>query len=111
MTKITTFFSEISHQTLTNEFLKIAQITQIWHRAKFYFTRISNIWYLITVPQMKKIHLAIMEECDCVIGERSPPQPPPITDGSMYCPVCRCRLEADELEAHLAREMHELALL
>ena len=42
---------------------KIATITQNWGRDKFYFTCISSRWYLIMVPNMKKIHLAIMEEC------------------------------------------------
>ena len=30
-------------------------ITQIWHQAKFYFTCISGLWYLIMVSNMKKI--------------------------------------------------------
>ena len=34
-----------------------------WEKAKFYFTCISSSWYLIMVCNMKKIHLAIMEEC------------------------------------------------
>ena len=34
----------------------IAIITQIWHRAKCYFTYIRNTWYLITVPHMNKIN-------------------------------------------------------
>ena len=37
MNKITTFFSEISQQTL-NIYEKMAKITQIGHKAKFYFT-------------------------------------------------------------------------
>ena len=64
MNNITTFFSDISQQTLNIKFYeKIAIITQIWHRAKFYFTSIHGSWYMIMVPNMKKIHLAIMEEC------------------------------------------------
>ena len=55
---------------------KVAIITLIWRRAKYYFTCISNVWYLIIVPNMnkfttffsvisnmKKIHAAIIEEC------------------------------------------------
>ena len=42
---------------------KIAIIIPIWHRDKFYFTCISGPWYLITVPNMKKIDPAIIEEC------------------------------------------------
>ena len=42
---------------------QIAIMTQIWHRAKFYFTCISSPWCMITVPNMKKIHPGIMEEC------------------------------------------------
>ena len=61
MNKITTFFFEISQQT-HKIYEKIA-ITQIWHRAKFYLTCISGPWYLIMVPNMNKIHPAIMEEC------------------------------------------------
>ena len=61
MNKITTFFSEISQVLKSYE--KIAIITQIWHRAKFYFTCINGPWYLIMVRNMKKIHLAIMGEC------------------------------------------------
>ena len=32
-------------------------------KAKFYFTGISDPWYLIIIPGMNKIHPAIMEEC------------------------------------------------
>ena len=42
---------------------KIAINTQIWHKAKFYFMCIRRQWYLIMVPNMKKIHPAVMEEC------------------------------------------------
>ena len=42
---------------------KIAIITHIWHRAKFYFTCNHNTWYLIMVPNVRKIHLVITEEC------------------------------------------------
>ena len=48
----TTFF-EISQQTL-KIYEKIAIITQIWHKAKFYFICISSLCYLIMVPNMKK---------------------------------------------------------
>ena len=34
----------------------IAIITQIWHRAKYYFTCVRNTWYLIIVPNMNKIN-------------------------------------------------------
>ena len=34
---------------------KVAIITQIWHRAKYYFTSMSNEWYLITVTNMTTI--------------------------------------------------------
>ena len=44
MHKINPFFSEISKQ------IQVARITQIWHRAKCYFTSMSNASYLITVP-------------------------------------------------------------
>ena len=62
MNNITTFCSEISQQTL-EMYEKIAIINQIGHSAKFYFTSISGPWYLIMVPEMMKMHLAIMEEC------------------------------------------------
>ena len=39
---------------------KMAIITTIWHRAQFYSTYISNLWYLIMVTNMKKIHLVII---------------------------------------------------
>ena len=62
MTKIITFFSEISQQTLKID-EKIAIISQIWHSAKFCFTCFSSSWYQIMVPNMKEIHPVIMEEC------------------------------------------------
>ena len=31
---------------------KVAIISQIWNKAKYYFTSISNTWYLITVANM-----------------------------------------------------------
>ena len=34
---------------------KVPIITQIWLRAKCYFTSMSNAWYLISVPNMNKI--------------------------------------------------------
>ena len=34
---------------------KMVIITQIWHRAKLYFRSLSNLWYLVTVPNMNKI--------------------------------------------------------
>ena len=36
-------------------------ITQIWHRAKWYFACIGNKWYLITWPNMNKIHTFFSE--------------------------------------------------
>ena len=42
---------------------KIAIITHIWHRAKFYCTCISDPWYLIMVPNLKTIHPAIKKKC------------------------------------------------
>ena len=30
-------------------------ITQLLHRAKCYFTSMSNAWYMITIPNMNKI--------------------------------------------------------
>ena len=62
MNKITTYFSDILQQTL-KLYEKMATITQMWQTAKFHFTWISNPWYLIMVPNMKKVHPAIMEEC------------------------------------------------
>ena len=59
MKTITTFFSEVS-QTNSKFILKIAIITQIWHRTKFYFT--CSPWYMIMVPNMKNIYLTIMDE-------------------------------------------------
>ena len=59
--KITTFFSAISLQTL-KIYEKIAIISQIGHRAKFYFTCIYGPWYLIMIPNMKTIDLSSMEE-------------------------------------------------
>ena len=53
MNTITTFFSKISQQTL-----KVYEIM-----AKSYFTCLSRPWYLIMVPNMKKIHPATMKEC------------------------------------------------
>ena len=38
-------------------------ITQIGHRAKFYCMCISIQWYMFIVPNMRKIHLSIMDEC------------------------------------------------
>ena len=58
---ITTFFSDIT--TNTQNVWKNAIISQIWPRVEFYFTCISNPWYLITLPHMKEIHSAIMVEC------------------------------------------------
>ena len=34
---------------------QVAIITHIWHRDKYYFTSMSNTWYLITVPNMNNI--------------------------------------------------------
>ena len=47
----------------TQNLWNIAIITPIWDRAKFYFTCIIIIWYLIKMSNMKKIHWAIKEEC------------------------------------------------
>ena len=54
MNKINTFIG-ISC-TNTHNLWRMAIITQIWHRAKFYFTCIINPCSLIMVPDMKKIH-------------------------------------------------------
>ena len=35
--------------------ISLAIITQIWHRVKCNFTRISSAWYLITLPNVNKI--------------------------------------------------------
>ena len=59
---IITFFSEISQQTL-NIYEKLAIVSQMWQRGKFYFTHISSPWYMIKVPNVKEILPAIMEEC------------------------------------------------
>ena len=73
MNKITTFFSEISQQTFKiYDFFYI--ITQIWNRAKLYFTCISGPWYLIMVPNIKKIHSAVIKEC-ARMDERMGPVP------------------------------------
>ena len=50
------------HILLYRKCAKIDIITQIWHRAKFHFMCISGPCSLIMVPNIKKIHLAIMEE-------------------------------------------------
>ena len=50
---INPFFSETSQQTHKIE-ANIAIITEFWHRAKYYFTCISNTWYLINVSNMNK---------------------------------------------------------
>ena len=47
-----TKYEKVSQQTL-KIYEKMPTITQIWHRAKFYFTCISSPWYLIMVPNMK----------------------------------------------------------
>ena len=40
---------------------KVALTTHIWHRAKCYFTIMSNAWYLISVPNMNKISTCFSE--------------------------------------------------
>ena len=40
---------------ITTNTQKVTISTQIWHRAKSYFTCLSNAQYLITVPCMNKI--------------------------------------------------------
>ena len=62
MNKITAFFSKISQQTL-KMYDKIAIISQMCHRAKFYFTCTSGPRYLNLVLNMNKNHPVIMEEC------------------------------------------------
>ena len=64
MNKIITFFSEIAQ--IVKIYENITIITKIWDRDKFYFTCISGPWYLIMVPNMKKIHPTIMEECTMI---------------------------------------------
>ena len=51
MNKSNHFFSEISQHI---KFMK--NITKIWHRAKWYFTCVSNTWYINTVPNRNKIY-------------------------------------------------------
>ena len=60
--KITTFFYDISQQTL-NIYETIAIITEMWHRAKFYFTCISGPLNQIMVPNIKKIYPVTVQEC------------------------------------------------
>ena len=55
------FVSEISQQTHKIYNMYCPRITQIWHRAKCYFTCISHTWYLITVQNMNKINLFFSE--------------------------------------------------
>ena len=56
MNKINPFFSEMSQQ-IHKMYEQVAIITEIWHRARCYFTSMSNRWYmyLITVPNLNKI--------------------------------------------------------
>ena len=60
MNKLNLFFL-----TYCNKHMKfkknIAIITQTWLRAKWYFTYLSNTWYLITVLNMNKINLFFAE--------------------------------------------------
>ena len=53
MNKINTFFSELYQQTL-KIYEKIDIITQIWHRAKFYFKCINGPWDLIHSKQYEE---------------------------------------------------------
>ena len=52
--------SEISQQTL-KIYEQMAIITQMWYRAKFYFTCMCALWYLIMVPNTTTNYPAIME--------------------------------------------------
>ena len=57
MNKITTFSSEIAHQTL-----KIYEKCQNYSNLALSFTCISSPWYLIMVPNMNNIQPANMQE-------------------------------------------------
>ena len=59
MNKINPLSSEIANKNKMYE--KVAKITQIWHRAKCYFTSMSNIWYPITLPNMTTITTSFSE--------------------------------------------------
>ena len=74
--KINTFFSEIS---------KMAIIIQIWHRATFCFMCISGLGYMIMVPNMMKIYLAIMEECARTERDRRMDRTCSYIPGFRYC--------------------------
>ena len=52
MNTIDPFFSEISQQ-IHKMYEKVAIIIQIWHKAKSYFTSMSNTWYPITTNMNK----------------------------------------------------------
>ena len=62
--KITTF------TTTLKRYDKVAIITQIWHRPKslLHASAAHGTMYLIMVPNMKKIHLAIMHEDEWLDG-------------------------------------------
>ena len=54
MNKMNLFFSEILQQ-IHKMYEKVSIITSLWNRATYYFTSMSNAWYLITVPNTDKI--------------------------------------------------------
>ena len=56
MNKINPFFYKILQQTHKMYIKQIVIITNVWHRAQCYFTRISKTWYLNTIPNMNKIN-------------------------------------------------------
>ena len=69
---IITLNMKIIHQAIMEECVrtnklydKIAIITQIQQRTKFYLMCTSNPWYLIMILiiNMKKIHPSVIEEC------------------------------------------------
>ena len=56
MNKISPFFYEISQQ-IHKMYEKVAIITQIWQKAKCYFTSMSNALYLIAVTHIFFNHI------------------------------------------------------
>ena len=54
--KLTYYATPRYHSKHTKCIFKNAIITTICHRTKWYFTCISNTWYLISVPNMNEIN-------------------------------------------------------
>ena len=40
---------------------QVAMIAQIWHRDKYYFTKISKAWYPINVPNIDQIYQVLVQ--------------------------------------------------